>query len=76
VSTPTGSSNGEPQVRTWWHIPDNVRALTIAEACVKYHYSRRSIMRKIWSKQLQGFKIGSRWFVVESPIRVNTKRKK
>ncbi|MEH2378293.1 MAG: hypothetical protein V7K27_05215 [Nostoc sp.] len=62
---------------SWWHIPDDIsNVITLKEACKKYHYTRKSIIRKIYNQQLQGFKLGRRWYVVPSELGINTRVRK
>lgn len=77
MSSPTGSSNGNGiQPRPWWHIPENVQTITLKQACQQYHYSRNSILRKIYKQEIQGFKLGRRWYIVPGSLRTNTRVKK
>jgi len=79
MSSQTGSLNGDnfPQPHPWWHIPDDIsKVITLKEACKQYHYSRNSIIRKIHNRQLQGFKLGRRWYVVPGLLSVNTRVRK
>jgi len=54
---------------TYWHIPiDLSKVITLKQACAFYHYSRNPLIRKIKKGEIQGFKIGSRWFLIPGSL--------
>jgi hypothetical protein len=58
----------------YWHIPDDLsKAISLKEACGIYFYSRNALIRKIKRGEIQGFKIGRRWYLIPGTL---TKRYK
>ncbi|MHC5731676.1 MAG: helix-turn-helix domain-containing protein [Nostoc sp.] len=58
--------NDTVQPHPWWHIPDNLESvITLKQACKQYHFSKSSMMRKIYRQQIKAFKIGRRWYVMK-----------
>lgn len=59
-------ANDTVQSYPWWHIPDNLEsAITLKQACKEYHFSKSTMMRKIYTKQIQAFKVERRWYVIK-----------
>jgi len=66
MSGQTGYLNSlKVQVRSFWHIPDDIsKAVALPEYCQKFYYSRNAVLRQILKRQIVGFKIGHRWYVI------------
>jgi hypothetical protein len=53
----------------YWHIPDDLsKAISLKQACETYYYSRNALIRKIKKGEIQGFKIGSRWYLIPGSL--------
>ena len=66
MSSQTGLQSFKPShAPRWWHIPDDIsKAIPLKEAAKKLGYHRVTIIRKIKTGLLAGFKIDSRWYVI------------
>ncbi|MEH1769189.1 MAG: helix-turn-helix domain-containing protein [Nostoc sp.] len=65
-----GLPNGDFLIApSYWHIPDDLsKAISLKEACEIYHYSRNPLIRKIKKGEIQGFKIGRRWYLIPGAL--------
>lgn len=53
-----------------WHIPDDLsNAISLKQACTTYFYTRNALLRQIKKGNLQGFKIGRRWYVIPTGLK-------
>jgi len=64
-----GLKSGDKLIpRKIWQIPNSLKnAISLIEYCKNNYYSRNAVMRRIQLGQVQGFKIGRRWYVIQPP---------
>jgi hypothetical protein len=65
MRSPTGYENSDKfQIHPWWKYEEDIEDYrTLNQACKIMHYTRGGILKKVFRKQLQGFKIRNRWFI-------------
>ena len=70
-----GLKNGNYLIpKCHWQIPDSLTGvISLTKACATYHYSRNALLRKIQRCEIQGFKIGRRWFLVPITLKKRLK---
>lgn len=73
-----GLQNGRPLIpKREWTIPDDYQnAIPLNEACTVYFYSREALIRQIKKGKISGFKIGHRWYIVPTLLKVNMYKRK
>ena len=56
--------NNKVQVHPWWQVAEDIEGYaSLKDAQKILHYSRSTLIRKIYKRQIKGFKIFGRWYV-------------